>query len=185
MKKNKITTSLITLSVFAAFIINSCNDTSNPPSPTDDSEVITTLKLELKDTISGVLYSYFFRDPDGEGGNSPVQWDTIKLDSQKVYKVVLKILNESNPNAIIDVSNEIKAEATSHIICFTPANTGLIVTRTDTDGTYPIGLESLWKSGKNSNGTLNIKLKHQPGLKNGSCDVGETDIDVNFPLKVY
>ena len=180
--KTKIKT-LVVLA-FVVFLIDSCNDTSNPPSPTDEGEVITTLKVELKDTISGALFSYYFRDPDGEGGNPPVQWDTIKLDTQRVYKVELKILNEFNPNAIIDVSNEIRAEATSHIICYTPANTGLSVTRTDTDGTYPIGLESLWKSSKKSLGFINIKLKHQPSTKNGSCDPGETDIDVIFPLLI-
>ena len=182
MKKNIKYSIFIGFWAIAIFLIQSCNESSISPTPTDENESITTLKVELKDTISGSLYSYFFRDPDGEGGNSPIQWDTIKLDSQKVYKATLKILNESNPNSIIDVSNEIKAEATSHIICYTPANTGIAVTRTDNDGTYSLGIESLWKTTGKSNGTLNIKLKHQTGLKNGSCDPGKTEIDVNFLL---
>lgn len=182
MKKNIKTAVLVSFWAILAIAIHACNDTSNPPSPIDEQEVITTLKIELKDTISGALYSYFFRDPDGEGGNSPIQWDTIKMDTQRVYKSTLRILNESNPNAIIDVSNEIKAEASSHIICYTVSNALLTVTRTDTDGTYAVGLESIWNSKTLATGKLNIKLKHQPNLKNGSCDPGETDIDVDFPI---
>jgi hypothetical protein len=29
---------------------------------------------------------------------------------------------------------------------------------------------------------LRIALKHQPKSKDGTCDPGETDVDVTFPL---
>jgi hypothetical protein len=31
---------------------------------------------------------------------------------------------------------------------------------------------------------MQIELKHQPGIKNGTCGVGETDIDILFPVKI-
>jgi hypothetical protein len=32
-------------------------------------------------------------------------------------------------------------------------------------------------------GDVKISLKHQPGIKNGSCDIGETDVELLFPFK--
>ncbi|NUM31916.1 MAG: hypothetical protein HUU47_06295 [Bacteroidetes bacterium] len=182
MKKNNTTIVFIAFAVYFLLVGYACNDTSKPTLPTDDNKVITTLKLELKDTLSGSLFSFFYRDPDGVGGSLPIQLDTIKLDTQRVYKSTLKILNETNPNSVTDVSSEIKTEASNYIICYTISNTNLVISRTDTDGTYPLGLESIWNTKKSSSGILNVKLKHQLNLKNGSCEPGETEISVDFPF---
>jgi hypothetical protein len=48
----------------------------------------------------------------------------------------------------------------------------------------PLGLLTNWKSGSASNGQLMISLKHQPGIKDGSADKGETDVEINFPVIV-
>jgi len=31
---------------------------------------------------------------------------------------------------------------------------------------------------------MRIALKHQPGIKNGQCDLGETDVEVEFPIVI-
>ena len=159
----------------------SCTDPAIPPAPTNESELITTLKVELTDTLTGQKLNYYFRDIDGEGGNAPSQWDTIKLSDSSFYNVSLKFLNESNPNSIKNITLEIDAEKNNHIICFTPSVVNAIILRTDTDGAYQIGIASTWKTGKTSAGNITIVLKHQPGLKNGGCDAGETDVQVVFP----
>jgi hypothetical protein len=33
-------------------------------------------------------------------------------------------------------------------------------------------------------GVVVVRLKHQPGTKNGTCAVGDTDVEVTFPYKV-
>jgi len=185
MKKTNFKYVLFISSFIALAIgINSCKETENPPEPTNEEELITTLKVELKDTLNGQLYSYFFRDTDGEGGNPPTQWDTIKMEPNKFYKVTLKFLNESDPNAIKDVTVEIEAEKMNHLVCFDPVNINAVISKTDTDGTYSVGLLSTWKTGSSSIGSVTISLKHQPGIKNGTCDIGETDVEVKFPVKM-
>ncbi len=178
--------SIVFISTFIvlALCINSCTDVITPPEPTNDSELITTLKVEMTDTLTGQKLNYFFRDLDGEGGDAPSQWDTIKLKDSSFYKVSLKFLNESNPNSIKNITLEIVAENKNHIICYTPAIINTIISRTDTDGTYPIGITSTWKTGAASSGSITIVLKHQPGVKDGTCDPGATDVQVIFPVSL-
>lgn len=168
-----------------ALAINSCNDTTTtPPKPTNDEELITTVKVEFKDSASGQLLNYYFRDLDGEGGNGPSQWDTLKLSPNRTYTAVVRFLNESNPNNIINVSTEIKAEQADHIICYRETSTKILITRTDSDGSFPLGLESKWITATMASGDVTITLKHQLGIKNGSCDPGATDVEVKFPTVV-
>ncbi len=170
--------------VAIAYAINGCTDPSVLPIQTNDKELITTLKIELTDTITGNKLNYFFRDLDGIGGKSPSQWDTISLNDSSYYRVNLKLLDESNANAVDDVSQEIFAERATHIICYAIQNVNTVINRTDTDGTYQLGLASTWKTGSSSAGDVVITLKHQPGSKNGGCTAGETDVEVKFRMLV-
>ncbi len=185
MKKSIIKTIVFVGSFIATAIsIQSCTDPTTPPTPTNETELITTVKVELTDTLSGQKLNYFFRDLDGEGGNAPSQWDTIKLSDSSFYKVSIKFLNESNSNAVQDITQEILAEQANHIVCLTPQGVNSTITVTDTDGTYKLGLASTLKTGAASIGNITITLKHQPGIKNGSCDPGETDVQVAFPTVI-
>lgn len=165
-------------------LIENCNDATTPPTPTNDSELITSVKMEFQDSVTGKFLNFFFRDLDGIGGNAPTQWDTIMLDSGHIYIGGVRLLNESNPNNIINVTAEIKSEEKDHIICYTPSLAGSIIKVTDSDGAFPLGIETKWNSNKKGLGTVTITLKHQPGIKNGACSNGETDVEVIFPLKI-
>jgi hypothetical protein len=184
--KSYIKKSIVLASCFigSVFIIQSCSDTTTPPAPTNEEELITTLKIELTDTFSHQVFSYFFRDPDGEGANAPTQWDTIILDPNRAFTANVKFLNESNPNAVVNITDEIKKEQENHIVCYEVSNANLTVTRTDSAGVFLLGLSSKWESGLKSNGDLTVTLKHQPGIKDGSCNPGATDVEVKFPVKV-
>jgi hypothetical protein len=46
----------------------------------------------------------------------------------------------------------------------------------------PLGLISKWMTKQKSKGSVNIQLKHQPGVKDGSKTPGETDAMVEFPV---
>lgn len=163
---------------------NKLDPIENPPSQNEE-ELITTMKLNFVDS-SGIdpTLEFYFKDIDGPGGNAPSLFDTIRINSNKTYLVSLELFNE----AVIpsqNISNEVLAEAVDHLFCFIPSiNGNLTINRTDSDGTYELGLSSKWKSAATSNGSVMIKLKHQPGIKNGSCDVGETDIELNFQVEI-
>lgn len=161
------------------------DDKAPEPSPiTNEEEVITTLKLSFVDP-EGVEpgVTAVFRDPDGEGGSGPDLFDTIRLAPNTTYNVSLVLLNETTtPHT--DISAEVKDEGDEHLLCFTPSGVDLAILRTDSDGTYEIGLESEWATGSAGNGSVQVVLKHQPGSKNGSCEPGETDVDVTFRTEI-
>ena len=172
------------ISIFlASALMQSCKEPTTSPEPTAEQEKITTVKLEFKDTANGQFLNYYFRDMDMEGPKPPSQLDTIILNTNTTYLVSTKFINEANPNGIINVTSEVKAEEKHHIVCYSTTNSSIII-RTDSDGIYPLGLETKWFNGSASTGKLSIILKHQPGMKDGSCDLGSTDVQVDFPLIV-
>lgn len=168
-------------------ILGACGkDPNNPNDPDKDNEeeVITTLKVMFTplDT-NGTATSATFKDADGDGGNGPEIFDTIKLNANASYAVRLILLNES-ASPVDTISNEVAEENYDHLFCFSVDGANVAITRTDSDGMYEVGLESKWETGVASSGTVRIVLKHQPAIKNGSCDLGETDIDVLFPTVI-
>ncbi|MES2589429.1 MAG: hypothetical protein V4622_10645 [Bacteroidota bacterium] len=154
------------------------------PPGVNEEELITTFKITFTDT-SGIqpTYTAIFKDIDGTGGNQPSLFDTIKLKANTVYSAKIDFLNES-VSPVDTITNEILEEAADHLICFSHSNINASILKTDSDGIYEIGLSSLWTISAASNGNVIISLKHQPGIKNGLCDLGETDIELNFQVKI-
>ncbi|MEO1448745.1 MAG: type 1 periplasmic binding fold superfamily protein [Bacteroidota bacterium] len=104
------------------------------------------------------------------------------LDANTTYTVSAEFKNEENGE---DVTTEIKAEDADHFICFElSGGANLTIAATDSDGTYPIGLASSWEAGDASTGTLLMKLRHQPGVKDGTCAPGESDVEVDFNITI-
>lgn len=176
--------------VFAlALSIHSCKKDKDPVNPSggtpppDEAELITTLKLIFTDSATSVKTAFTFADPDGEGGNAPTQFDTIMLAPSKTYYTQIILLNES-VSPVDTISNEVQAENDEHLFCYTPTGANITIARIDSDGTYEVGLESKWITGLISTGTVNIILKHQPGIKDGTCSPGDTDIELDFNCKI-
>jgi hypothetical protein len=173
---------LLAASLFALiFSFSACEENH----PHDEGEVITTVKLICQDSASTILpvREFRFDDPDGPGGNNPTRLDTIHLDSGRTTLVSLRF-EDASSGTVKDITSEIRAEAQDHLVCIQPAGVALNVAVSDSDGKYPIGLESRWKSTVKGAGTLTIVLKHQPGSKNGTCDPGDTDAEVTFPVLI-
>lgn len=165
---------------------SACIDDEPKPNnpPTNDSELITTLKIILTDSSDNSVKTFVFRDTDGDGGNNPTKFDTIVLDASRTYSVSILLLDESKTD-IDTISNEVLEEADEHLFVFTPSGVNLNIKITDMDSKgFPIGLLSKWKTGAVSNGNITIALKHQPGVKDGSSIPGETDIEIAFPIRI-
>ena len=154
------------------------------PGNGEEEELITTVRLIFNyDTVSLPADTFTFKDIDGAGGLEPTVFDTIKLVTSENYTVQVAFLNESRAEAE-DITEEILAEAEEHIICYSSSEDDLLITRTDSDGNYEVGLESSWSSTEASIGTVTMTLKHQPDVKDGTCAPGETDVEVVFPFIV-
>lgn len=181
---NILSSTILLVASFCFMFLTSCKkDDTDPKNPGDpnDSELITTIQLVFKDTSGATNDRVFvFSDPDGDGGNPPTVFDTIRIDSQKVYDVTILLLDESK-TPVDTVSNEVLAEADEHLFFFFHSGVNINSTYLDNDGNgLGLGLKSRWVSGAASSGNSRIVLKHQPGVKDGTFAPGETDIDISF-----
>lgn len=156
-------------------------DTVTTPPVQNEEELITTFRITFTDA-AGIqpTVTAEFVDLDGAGGNAPTVFDTIRLKANTTYNAGITLLNQSvSPEE--DLTIEVQEEDQDHLFCFSPTGTlNLTISRTDSDGTYEVGLLSSWVTQAISTGETTITLKHQPGVKNGQCDPGETDIELTF-----
>jgi len=177
------------IAIAGALLITGCKKDKNAVGDPDDhdhddAELITSMVLEFSDTANvQPNVTVAFRDPDGEGGNAATEFDTIALAANTVYSVKITLLDESK-NPAVKISDEVKTEGDEHLFCFDVTGANINVARTDSDGKYEIGLDSRWTVAAASNGTVKVTLKHQPGVKNGTCGVGDTDVEVNFITEI-
>lgn len=174
---------LVALMVMGA---QACKDENPNPDdqPVDETELITTAKLVITDSATGISNAFVFSDPDGEGGNNPVQFDSILLSANRTYTCKVILLDESKTPAD-SISNEVIEEAEDHLFVFQTTISGLRIQTTDKDNNnLPLGIRSLWRTTSAGSGTVQVKLKHQPGVKTGSPDPGETDLDIQFQCKI-
>lgn len=155
-----------------------------PPDPNNE-ELITTVLLHVRDS-SGVQPDTFFmyRDADGDGGSAPTQFDSIQLKKGNTYWVDLYLLDESKlPTDTI--SNEVMAESDEHLVCYSPNLVNLSIAILDKDGAnLPLGLKTKWVANAQGVGSVQLVLRHQPGTKNGTCEPGSSDIDLNFGCRI-
>ena len=176
------------LTVLALFGALQWFSSCKPDEPVDpnEEELITKAQLTCTDSATGaVAFNAVYSDPDGDGGNGPVEFDSIFLDSGKVYNVRITLLDESDSDNIVNITDEVLEEANQHLFCYTPAGVNVVIERTDSDGTFPIGITTKWRAGGPSTGAVTVELRHQPdGAKNGTCTPGSTDLLVNFQAAV-
>lgn len=189
MKMNKV----FGVVALSSLMLVSCKkDDKNPDDHHHDheNELITTVQLNFSGKgISGndTTFTVSFDDPDGTGGNKPTTFDTIHFAANKTYTCDLILLDKSK-NPIDTISNEVKEEADEHLFFFTPSNSdALSVTINDKDSKgRNLGLKTSWVTNtKTVNaGIVKVKLMHQPGIKDGSSAVGDSDVEIDFPLVI-
>lgn len=161
---------------------------SDDPETTNEEEVITTVTVTLKTSptdLNPVVLSW-----DDANLNAIVDEGEITssgaLVIDEAYTASISLLNQD-----ADVTEEIEEEAKDHIFCFESDDVDITFSGFDTDSNgQRLGLTSTWTTGDASTGTVNIKLRHQPGFKTGDCPLpgdpapGETDVDITFDLEI-
>lgn len=181
------TSNLFTFLLLAIVGLTSCKKEKVDP---NEGELITTVRVKLTEKVlggTGPLTVFEFKDLDGEGGAAPSKFDEITVQKGKIYDCVLEILNESVSPAD-NITAEIVAEANDHQFYYSATNGLVSFSNFNADGKgFPLGTTSLWTVSSNTgSGILNITLKHKPGAKtaNDNINVGETDIALDFKVKV-
>jgi len=156
-----------------------------PPPVVNEPESITSVEIHFTSVDGTSNFHADWDDPDGLGGNAPVI-DTIVLDSGVTYNAEVSFLDRSSGTAI-DLTSEIEDESAEHIICYgldQATASALEIVSIDSDGNYSIGLKTQWQAKNLTSEELTLTLKHQPGVKDGTCDPGETDVEVVFPISI-
>ena len=180
---------LMKKSIIFAFVlgISILGCKKDEPTPTEDNEFISTMRLTFTEGTNKLVYS--IKDLDGDGGKAPVI-DVIKLASNKTYTLTTEFLDETKTPAK-DLTSEIEAESADHLVVFEPSTANLMtVTRTDKDSrNFEVGLKATAKTIAALNGTMKVTLKHQPPVggkpvKNGTASLGSTDFEGTFTVEV-
>ncbi len=172
-----------------ALSFTACKKDVPNPDPVNEGEVITTVILTLTDQANpSQVYTFKFVDLDGDGGNPPSRFDTIRVPQNRTYIGSIELLDESK-NPAEDITEEIEEEASEHQMFYIVTGANVNVTTTDVDAeNRPLGLKSTWAVGTASSGTVQITLKHQPnGIKPaapGNISVGDTDVELNFITQI-
>jgi len=180
-------TSLFRLLLLLAlpFVFTACDDDKDP-APVDENEVITTVTYTLTPVGGGTPVSVTFRDPDGDQGSQQPTIGSLTLAANTAYTGAISVLDETKSPAG-NTTADILEEADEHLFVYTVNPAGLLtIARTDKDkNNLEVGLAtSLQTRATAGTGTLNIVLRHQPGVKNGTATPGSSDVDVTFPVTV-
>lgn len=218
MKTNIIKTTTIVIAGLL-MLTASCKKKKDPAPvpepipPANGGEVITTFKLVLTDSASNLATTYFFKDPDGDGGQpafygptNTTQTDSVfTLAANKTFYGEIFLLDETK-NPVDTISKEVNNEGQDHMLFYNNGNNTILnagnpytvllntanikITYTDLDSGSPqrgIGLKTKWRTSTSTGiakHPLNITLRHQPAIKNGTFAPGNTDISVDFKVMV-
>ncbi|TAH00889.1 MAG: hypothetical protein EAZ15_08165 [Sphingobacteriales bacterium] len=181
------TNTKLSLIAFMAFslAISSCKKDKKELPPVDESELITTIKLQFTNASNATdIKTYTWRDIDGDGGAAPVIEEILLAANTNYNMEIVKILNETTTPPE-DITEEIAEEDYDHLFVYKPSADLLTLQITDKDkNNLNVGLMGLVTTGAAKNGTLQVVLRHQPGVKDGTEAPGSTDFDITFNVKV-
>ncbi len=188
--KNKFSAFLMLLSSIL-ILATSCKKEEqvvSPPLP--GNEFLTTIKLHLisSDNVDTLVATW--RDLTPEDTNPPdTSLAALILKPNTTYSAQLELLDETKSPAE-DITAEIKERANYHRIFYFPSSslgTNLSVAVTDLDTNNPplaLGISSTISTQNVSSGFLQVILKHQPNVKDGTFAPGSTDADVKFQISI-
>ena len=169
----------------SALSLSACKKEVTTPPPANEGELITTVVLTLVDQADSTkVYTFKFVDLDGDGGNPPSKFDTIRVPQNSTLIGNIEFLDESK-NPVEEITEEIEEEASEHQLFYIASGVNVTIATSDVDAeNRPLGLKSVWTAGEASNGTVKVTLKHQPNNTKpatpGNITVGDTDVELNF-----
>lgn len=187
MKRDSILKFVYVFAFASIVMLNSCKKQDNEETPLpEENELITTIRLQVVDTLSLDTFVFSWRQPAGAG--TAISVDTIKLVANKAYRVSIDLLDESK-NPVESITEEIEGDANSHRFVYSTNVAGTSIKILDYDTHLPpleLGLKFLLGAGDAGTGNFNVLLKHYTDLdpKTNGINAGSTDIEVAFPMVI-
>jgi hypothetical protein len=188
-KNIKLASLLIASVVFLA----SCE--KDDPEHIHDGELITTLEITVTNTAddSKVVYE-FEAEHEGheDGGHDHAgEHEAIELDSNATYTFEVRFLNESDPDNIEDITEEIIEEADEHQVFFELDGSSITVTAASDDekdsSNNPLHIKTVWETTTAGEVDVIAYLIHEPSSKTGNTRDdfgGSVDAEVEFEAHV-
>ncbi|WP_378186156.1 hypothetical protein ACE939_13675 [Aquimarina sp. W85] len=160
-----------------------CSSDDDLPEVINDEETITTVKLTLTTVGSGETQTVIWTKDNEE---------TITLDQDSSYEVSIQFLDESDPNDVEDITEEVIEEKDEHFVYFETTTENLTIQSSEEDvidsNNKAINLITTWQTpAVSSTGIVKAFLIHEPLTKTGEKRDdfgGETDIEVSFDVVV-
>jgi len=172
---------LLRVSFILPLMFVSCTKDEDPKL-IEEQELITTLVLTLSDGATSQTVRW-----NQDSNNTP----SIALQANKSYEVAVSFLDESDPGAVEDLTEEIKEEADEHQVFFEFSGASIRFSSRQGDTTdsanNPLYINSTWTTTSSGTGTVRVYLIHQPTTKtstNRGGFGGETDAAVDFTVVV-
>jgi hypothetical protein len=175
-KQMKTTIKTVAFVAIAALSFSACKKdkkteepvVENPIAPTDPPEVITTVRLALKDSATGLVKTYAYKDPDGDGGtagaflNESGTHDTIVLQTNVTYFTQIYILDESKT----------PTDSTSNVIAGNESNEHMLFFNGNTAAT-----------GNNANSIISSSVPYTVKTNGSNVVIRYLDIDNGSPQR--
>jgi hypothetical protein len=191
MKKHNIIGRFASLTLMISLLVASCKKEEqvvSPPLP--ENEFLTTVKLQLVNAATNDTVIAIWKDLTPEDTNpADTSLAVLNLKKNSTYQATILLLDETQ-NPAEDITEEIKERANYHQLFYFPSSSlggNLVVNVTDTDTNsppLPLGVTSNFITSNVANGKINVVLRHQPNVKNGTFAPGSTDVDVNFQVNI-
>ncbi|MCC7466263.1 MAG: hypothetical protein IT261_08345 [Saprospiraceae bacterium] len=150
----------------------------------DHTENENITKVDLKLTGAGFNQVFSAIESNGDGIWDVIQPITIPAGVTPITCEVF--VYDITQTPIKDLTTEIVEEGAEHFFTYTISGVNVTVVAVDKDSNnQPIGQNTSWTIGSASNGTVQVKLFHEPSNKNNSSDPGgEVDFDITFPVTI-
>ena len=150
----------------------------------DNSSVTYEFEVEEHDHEHGVLVQN--QEGDDHGDHTE-----IELESDSEYKFEITFLNDSDPNNVIDMTEEVIEEADEHIVFYELIGDGISFDTTsgdtrDSEGNA-LNLVTKWTTTAATVVDVEAYLIHQPTSKTGTTRDdfgGATDVEIEFEAHV-
>jgi len=181
----------------SAVVTAACSDDPTEPIPGGgDPENVSRVTITLTPVGGGAAVTSNRFDPDGSQLPLPVgaASATLVLHKGITYNGVTALLNDLDPNDVIDISDEVLEEANFHRFFYTITCPGVTIPvssfNTDTQSPpQPLGstFQVVVAAGAATTAscTLNIKLHHfETNKGDGTGSNFETDLDIDFPVSI-
>jgi hypothetical protein len=183
-------------SAFMLAALSACDDPTNPPPGAGDPENISRVTVTLTPTGGGNAQTSVRVDPDGSTLPQPVgaAQGTLALSKNTTYSGTITMLNDIDPNNVINITAEVEAEKDFHQFVYTfeqgaASCTGVSVSNLSLDSNgQPTGLTYTVTVAANAASTttcnFHVILHHYEGSKTDQSTVVDTDLDLTFPVTI-